>query len=176
MSSVNTILENFGVKLKKDTQKSLKDKLKEKAAKYGNTANENSTLENSIKFEIKENKSNIEFTLSMADYWQFVDKGRKPGPVSRAGVQSIKNWIKAKNLNPAKIIQEITKSKTKVPFEQAVDRFAFIVARKLKRKGYKENKFYTSVIKDGRLDKLKKDLAEATKKEIIISFKDGNNV
>jgi hypothetical protein len=48
----------------------------------------------------------------------------------------------------------------------------YLVSRKIKNKGYKGNNFYTSVVDDGRLDKLKKDLASVLKSEVDIEIID----
>lgn len=171
--SVQKILENFGVKAKKDLQKSLTDKQKAKAAKYGRSYNQNSRLKNSIKYTVKETATAIELNLYMEDYGDIVDKGRRPGPVSQAGQLSIKNWIKIKGLNPSQILS--VPGKKKLSFETASKQFAFLVTRKVSKKGFEGNDFYSSVINDGRLDQLKKDIEKESVKEIIISFNNGNN-
>lgn len=167
--SVERIFENFGVQLKKDLQKSFEDKQKVKSAKHGTPFNENSNLQNSIKYYVKETSSAIEFQLLMADYWPYVDKGRRAGPVSQEGVRKIENWIKIKGIDPRKGNKAIN-------FQSAVKSMAFAVARKISRKGYQGTGFYSKIINDGRLEDLKAELKAEVKKEVVISFKDGNNV
>lgn len=173
--AINRILLNFGITLKKDLQKSLVKKGREKAAKYGSVANDNTTLGDSIRTEIVEDKDGVTFNLHLAEYYKWVDGGRKPGPVSRAGKQSIMKWMRQKGINAPLIIQEISGSKTKLPFQKAQEQLSFLIVRKMKREGYKANKFFTSVLEDGRLKVLKEDLQKETGKQIRIILNGGNN-
>lgn len=172
---INRILLNFGITLKKDLQSSLIKKGREKAARYGSVPNDNTTLGDSIRTEIVESDNGVTFNLHLADYYKWVDGGRKPGKVSRAGRASIKDWIREKGINPSEIIQKITGSKTKVPFVKAQEQLSFVIASNIKKKGYKANRFFTSVLQDGRLDKLEEDLKKETGKQIRIILNGGNN-
>ena len=173
---INRILSNFGITLKKDLQKSLIKKGREKAAKYGSVPNDNTNLGDSIRPEIIETESGLIFNLNIADYYKWVDGGRKPGNVSRAGRASIKQWIRQKGINPSEIIQKISGSKTAVPFAKAQEQLSFLIARKIKREGYKANRFFSSVLEDGRLKDLEEDLKKETGKQIRIILNGGNDL
>ena len=65
-------------------------------------------------------------------------------------------------------------------FADAVKAMDFLVRRKLKNKGYQGNQFLTSVLEDGRQEKLATDIRLAMKKDIEIVLKtnrygNGNN-
>lgn len=171
--SAQRILENFGVQLKKDVQASLKKKQRAKAAKYNSSYNENSNLVNSIRFTVKEAEGVTEVSLLMADYWEWVDKGR--GKTTAGGSGQVKNniaaWIKKKGLNPNKILAKYgTKKQT---FDKAVNQLAFLIARKVHKKGFEGNDFFTSVINDGRLNLLKEQLTEELRQDIRINVSYG---
>lgn len=180
---MSRVLYNFGIKLKKDVQASLAKKEREKAAKYGRSANGNSKLWGTVKVVFDEtDPTSVE--LRIEDYWKWVDKGRKPGPVSIGGQSKIQDWIKRKGVNPSKIIDDmrlkyalkhhIKPPTNRTPFAQAQKQFGFIVSRKLKMKGYEGNDFLTEVLKDGRLEKLRADLKEEFKQDILTTIRIGN--
>lgn len=187
IENVAAILDDFGWKLVEDVQSNLKHKQQEKAARYGTPYNPNSRLVNSVKFFINEKSGSVVFELRMADYFHYVDRGRGRGNVSEAGSDSIRKWVKGKGLNPVKIITDMrekykaknppktnrkwTKKPVKLTFEKALKQFTFIAKRKVENKGYDGNFFYSEIILDGRLDKLKEDIQKEmnTNIEILIS-------
>lgn len=182
---MSRVLQNFAIRLKKDTQTNLVKKEREKASKNGRSANGNSVLWGTIKITMDPPSDPVVVTMVMQDYWSLVDAGRKPGKVSKEGQKKIVDWIKRKGIDPSKIIADIKAkaakkkgeiiSNKKVPFAKASKQFAFLVSRKLKIKGYPANHFYSEIINDGRLDKLKIDLKEELKRDIIIEIVNGSN-
>jgi len=94
-------------------------------------------LRNSIRYNVSVSKkqSSFEFDISMEDYGENVDKGRKPGkgiPVN----ESLK-WIKSK---PIRIRDLKTKSFVKAT-ESRVNSLAFLINRKIKEKGIAATNF-----------------------------------
>lgn len=167
--SAQRILENFGVKLKKDTQASLKKKQRAKAMRYGSSFNENSNLSNSVRWVVKESDSSVTLELIMADYWEYVDAGRLPTKQGGTGKvkSNIEAWIKRKGLNPNKILEKYgTKKQT---YQKAASQLAYLIARKIHRKGFEGNQFFSDVINDGRIELLKAELTQELKKDIIIN-------
>ena len=55
-----------------------------------------------------------------------------------------------------------------MPFDKAKKAAAFLIARSLKKKNLEPTHFFDEVIKDGRVDKLKEDIAKVVKTEIIV--------
>jgi len=169
MTRIETILQAYGKKAVKDLRKSLSDKLQARASKYkskypGGSSNPGeSALGASIKFTIIDSKINF----SLNDYWEAVDGGRKAAGVSQDA--KIDKWIKSRNLIPgfqnknlADRLEKQSQNKTnkekkvltKMKFSEALKAMDFLVRRKLKNKGYQGNQFYSSVMEDGRQEKL----------------------
>ena len=191
MNEVEKILEAFGTKVVEDLRKSLSDKLQARAASYkskypGGSSNPgDSALSASIKYLIVDSSEGIKLNVYLNDYWEAVDSGRKPAGVSQDA--RIDKWIKSRNLIPgfqkSNLEDRIdtqnrlnkTNRKTKVlkkmKFADAVKAMDFLVRRKLKDKGYQGNQFFSSVLEDGRQEKLTKDIALAMKKDIEIILK-----
>ena len=182
--AVIDIIEKFGHDLVQDIQENLVVKQREKASRYGTPYNPNSNLYNSVKFDISNKSGSLIFQLTMADYFEFVDRGRDPGGVSESGQKKLQYWIKSKGLNPVKIISEmrmeartkagtkgIYKPRKKLTFEKATKAFTFLVARKLDRFGYDGNFFYSEIILDGRVEQLKEDIQKEMNEEIEILIK-----
>lgn len=180
------VLSKFGIKIVNDSRSSLKKKLDARAAKYSGKSVQ-SRLGASIKSEVGYKEGGIVLNIKMNDYWKFVDKGRNAGPVSESGQEKIKDWAKTRgvaekirisdlNLRLVKQKENKTDRKkkklTKMPFERAAKSAAFLIARKLKNKSLEPTNFFTEVIKDGRLDDLKKELAELIKTDVIINIKE----
>lgn len=174
------ILEEFGTVTKDDLQQSLRDK----GVLFGG---QDSKLSNKISFEITQKGSAISFKLKMPEYGEAVDKGRRAAGVSKDGQNSISNWAKRKgivgkfadNTLQARLKKQAQnktdrKKKTlkKPSFDKSLKALTYLVSRKLKNKGYEGNHFYSEVINDGRLAKLKTDLSAVIKKDIEIEIID----
>ena len=191
MNEVEIILEAFGTKVVEDLRKSLSDKLQARAASYkskypGGSSNPgDSALSASIKYLIVDSSEGIKLNVYLNDYWEAVDSGRKAAGVSQDA--RIDKWIKSRNLIPgfqkSNLEDRIdtqnrlnkTNRKTKVlkkmKFADAVKAMDFLVRRKLKNKGYQGNQFFSSVLEDGRQEKLATDIRTALNKEIEIVLK-----
>ena len=88
-----------------------------------NNVNASGELSNSVKYLLKNKNSIYEIDLELADYWKYVENGRKEGkfpPISK-----IENWIKVKPILP-------TAYQGKLPTEKQL---AYLIARKIARKG-----------------------------------------
>ena len=190
MNEVEKILEAFGTKVVEDLRKSLSEKLQARAASYkskypGGSSNPgDSALSASIKYLIVDSSEGIKLNVYLNDYWEAVDSGRKPAGVSESA--KIDKWIKSRNLIPgfqnknlADRLANQAKNKStrkkkvlkKMKFADAVKAMDFLVRRKLKNKGYQGNQFLTSVLEDGRQEKLATDIRLAMKKDIEIVLK-----
>ena len=191
MNEVEKILEAFGTKVVEDLRKSLSEKLQARAASYkskypGGSSNPgDSALSASIKYLIVDSSEGIKLNVYLNDYWEAVDSGRKAAGVSQDA--RIDKWIKSRNLIPgfqkSNLEDRIdtqnrlnkTNRKTKVlkkmKFADAVKAMDFLVRRKLKNKGYQGNEFYSSVMEDGRQEKLAVDIRTALKKDVEIILK-----
>ena len=190
MNEVEIILEAFGTKVVEDLRKSLSEKLQARAASYkskypGGSSNPgDSALSASIKYLIVDSSDGINLNVYLNDYWEAVDSGRKAAGVSQDA--RIDKWIKSRNLIPGfqnknladRLEKQAKNTSTrkkkvlkKMKFSEAVKAMDFLVRRKLKDKGYQGNQFFSSVLDDGRQEKLTKDIAAAMKKDIEIIIK-----
>ena len=190
MNEVEIILEAFGTKVVEDLRKSLSEKLQARASKYQSKYNSGSTnpgdsaLGASIKYRILDSSEGIKLNVYLNDYWEAVDSGRKAAGVSQDA--RIDKWIKSRNLIPGfqnknladRLEKQAKNTSTrkkkvlkKMKFADAVEAMDFLVRRKLKNKGYQGNEFFSSVMEDGRQEKLATDIKAALNKEIQIVLK-----
>jgi hypothetical protein len=190
---IKDLLSEFGLKLTVDTKASLKSKLDARAEKGSTYKGVNykgrkrkSRLENSAKaLPITYSGGVLRFTFVMNDYWDVVDKGRKPGSVSEDGQNKISEWsglsgfaenIRISDLATRKEKQSLSKRKNglkklkKMPFDRAKKAAGFLVARSLKKKTIEPTNFFTDIIRDGRIEELQKRLSELIKTDIIINI------
>lgn len=168
----------FGIKLKKDVLASINKAEQKKAAKFGRSANGNSRISGTVKVAFDNPQDPNTLILSMADYWYWLDKGRKKGPVKKTA--DIAGWIRRKGTNPVAIISKMEADrgyvrKKPIAFAKAVKQFDFIVRRSLRTEDTEPTHFWSDVINDGRLVQLRKDLATEFKKEIKIIITNGSN-
>jgi hypothetical protein len=188
------LLSDFGLNLTIDTKSNLRKRINERAAKTlskskfkdKSVKNVQSRLEASVKAnEVKYASGGLLFTLTMNDYWDVVNSGRKASGVSSEGQSKIEEWsstrgvaqkIRVSDLELRKEKQSKSKRKSELkklklmPFEQAKKAAAFLIARKLKNNRLDPTHFFDEVIKDGRVDKLKEDIAKVVKAEITIDI------
>lgn len=80
-------------------------------------------------------------------------KGRKPGPVSIEGQESIREWIKTRNIN----------------FSKSIDSMVYLIARKLKEKG---NRIYQGLVPGIRIQPIFKNNLEIFTRDLIDSAED----
>lgn len=172
MIPIEIVIDEFGNKLVED----LRASLKKKGVMF---QGQDSKLAASIRFRTLPKGDSIVFQLLMPDYAEIRDKGREPGPVSKEGKKNIGEWGNRKGvigkfsenelINRKKKQDEAKarnksrkawKTLKKQPFNKAKEAFAYVVSRKIAKKGYKGNNFFTDVINDGRIDELKKDLID----------------
>jgi hypothetical protein len=188
------LLSEFGKDITVDLKSNLKKRLEERAArtlaksKYKDKSVKKLTsrLEASILANpVKYVNGGLLFTLTMNDYWIFVNEGRNPGSVSSDGQSKIAEWsrtrdfaekIRVSDLEARKEKQSKSKSKRKLktlkkmPFDRAKKTAAFLIARKLKKKSLEPTHFFDEVIKDGRIEELQSKIAKLINTEIIIDI------
>lgn len=193
---IEKVLSDFGINIVTDSRTNLKKKLHERAvktlanSKYPDKSVKDVTsrLSASIVSKVSYNTGGIKLTINMNDYWDIVENGRKPAPVSKEGQASIQKWaqtrgfaekIRLSDLQRRKDLQSKNKTKRKkkvlkkMDFNKASKIAAFLVARSLKNKKLEPTHFFSEVIRDGRVEELKQKLSALIKTDIIINIRDG---
>lgn len=172
-AKIQTILEDFGTQLVTDLKDSI---LAKKHGSQTNNSADQSSLAGSIKYKIFGRDTNVTFSLTMADHWKFVNDGRRKG--KRPPAQVLDAWQSGKGINALQIYRSKLKNpdKSKVNFKKAQRSLSFAIAQMIakkgtiKRFGYRGSQFYSQVIGDGRINKLKQDLSAVLKREVEVEL------
>jgi hypothetical protein len=169
------IFEIFGEKLIIDSKKSLQ-------AKGHVSGGGQSGLLGSFKYRIRETKTGIIFSFSMADYGEYIDTGTRPAKKTGSGgnkmIESLNAWQTGKNINALAIYKSKLKnpSKSKVNFKKAQRSLSYAIKKNIhkkgiiKRFGYKGSRFFTSLLKDGRVQIFEKELSKEVGKSVKVIF------
>lgn len=138
-------------------------------------ANATGSLSQSIAFKVTIMGQSLRFQVFANDYWVFVDRGR--GATKRGGGGKVRKaltgaggWIAAKGLNVVGIVKKIT-GRT-VSTKEANKILGFLIARKIHEKGFKGNRFMSKVINEQSLQRLRKDLSKALKRDVELEIND----
>jgi len=140
--------------------KSLKSRLEE------NFSDASGDLGNSITVSAKKSNNSLEVNISMLDYWEALDKGRKPG--KQPPINKIKEWLTYPNPRAKLGLEGVSNVNI-----AEVNSLAFLIARKIGKKGTKGNNFASDVFDS---KKVKVDLpnaiADAVFEDLNIVFDD----
>jgi len=112
--------------------KSLKSRLEE------NFSDASGDLGNSITVSAKKSNNSLEVNISMLDYWEALDKGRKPG--KQPPINKIKEWLTYPNPRAKLGLEGVSNVNI-----AEVNSLAFLIARKIGKKGTKGNNFASDV-------------------------------
>ena len=112
-----------------------------------NQSNASYNLYNSFEKVIEVGEDYFKVSISLADYWQFLENGRGPGKFPP--VDKIKEWIEVKPVNPTPL------SNGKTP---SVEQLSFLISRKIANEGTEGQPFF-----------------EPAKEQIIREFEDKIN-
>ncbi|NBV95906.1 MAG: hypothetical protein EBR90_03850 [Actinobacteria bacterium] len=138
------------------------DKLKESARKKDLKATNN--LIQSISADYPSiTPQGIEIEISMADYWERVEDGQKPGTWPH--MPSLIQWVGAKASVKRIALERKGKNQT---VQKAIESFASVVAKKIhskgtiKRFGYKGSGFIAAVLTQQNVDTIAQKLSDLT--------------
>ena len=182
---VDDILNEFGTKLLTDSYDSLK--------KFGHTANGQSSLFGKFRFQVKrQTNGNLTFFFYMPPHGDYIDVGtrgaKRKGTGGEAMVKSIEDWIQARSsltsvankLRSEYKVKGIVKRRERpISFVEAKHNLAYAIKRSInkrgiiKRFGYKGSGFFTSLLKDGRVQKFEEALAKELGTEVKIIITNG---
>ena len=96
-----------------------------------NQSNASYNLYNSFEKVIEIGEDYFKVSISLADYWQYLEKGRGPGKFPP--VDKIKEWIEVKPINPTPL------SNGKTP---SVEQLSFLISRKIANEGTEGKPFF----------------------------------
>lgn len=156
--SVQEVLNAFGARMVEALQKSLPS----------GTA---SGLRDSIHFQLELDGEKYAFRLFLADYYYWMDKGRAAGKAPPIQPDVIRSWIQDKGLQlEYKGLKKGSASKTmnRVTAQKSL---AFLIGRKIARKGTRGNNFYSSVMTEDVLPQLQQELGAAFKTDVSMQLK-----
>jgi hypothetical protein len=133
-------------------------------------------LVQSISINIRSFATNMVMEISMADYWKYVDGGRKKGskmPPIDAMLKHIANrGINYKGIQNSYRNKkgQLVKRKKPLAKEKALRTLAFLIGRSISKKGIKPTNFVDEAFDNNILDNMSKDLSTALGREILIDF------
>lgn len=107
-----------------------------KNALKNNASNASGALSKSIKGIVKMNGKYLTVSLSMEDYWKYIEYGTKP---HFPPVDKIKSWITVKPILPRPL------ANGKLPTE---NQLAFLIGRKISRAGTKPKPFVYNTLEN----------------------------
>jgi hypothetical protein len=124
-----------------------------KYKKINNSGTLSQSLGKNYDKSIKQRGGFIIGTIQAEDYWYYVDQGRNPGgfPPYKNDREGILHWVL-----------------TKIPKQPDIKdtSLAFLIARKIAKKGTKATKFASSVLTDKDLKELYESLAEKLAEDV----------
>lgn len=112
----------------------------------------NGELYRTISYSVSTVNSGWVISVSLADYWKYVEYGRRPGKMPP--VSAIENWIKVKQIIPHSMT--LKSGKTVIP---TIPQLSFLIARSIGRRGIPPKPLF-------------KKSFEAAKKQFIQVIKD----
>lgn len=101
-----------------------------------NGSNASGKLSQSIKGKVKQNGKWLEVSISLEDYWKYIEYGTRP---HFPPINAIKQWIKVKPILPRPL------SNGKLP---TTDQLAFLIGRKISKVGTKPRPFLQKSISE----------------------------
>ena len=88
----------------------------------------NGELYRTISYSVSTVNSGWVISVSLADYWKYIEYGRRPGKMPP--VSAIENWIKVKQIIPHSMT--LKSGKTVIP---TIPQLSFLIARSIGRRG-----------------------------------------
>lgn len=117
-----------------DFGKELADKYQRKLV--NDDAVSSGKLLNSIRYIFNNNNTSFEISMEMAEYWKYVENGRKSGKFPP--ISAIREWVKVKRVIPRPY-------NGKLPTE---NQLAFLIARSISKKGIRPKPIFNDTLDD----------------------------
>lgn len=165
--TVSDILDEYGIKVVSELTDNLEF----------SRSNASGNLSASIRYRTIILGQLYAFELYMEDYWKYVDQGRRAGKMPP--IQSILQWLTNKRLGSYIYGKGRNKSAGKKSILatnlQAQRSLAYVIARKIGKKGTKGTGFYSSTFKPGHagdVKALEAALSEVLQRDVKISIQE----
>lgn len=97
-------------------------------------------LINSIRYIFNKNNTSFEISMEMAEYWKYVENGRKSGKFPP--ISAIREWVNVKRVIPRPY-------NGKLPTE---NQLAFLIARSISKKGIRPKPIFNDTLDDAMND------------------------
>lgn len=114
-------------------------------------------LFNSVKYIIDINDNSIEVSISLLNYWKYIENGRKSG--TWPPINKIENWIRVKNIKPYPY-------NGKLP---TIKQLNYLISRKIYERGIEPNPLFKKTT-DNIVELFKDELENAVTKDVIKEF------
>ena len=121
-----------------DFGKELADKYQRKIVNDDSVAS--GKLLNSIRYIFNKNNTSFEISMEMAEYWKYVEDGRKSGKFPP--ISAIREWVKVKPVIPRPY-------NGKLPTE---NQLAFLISRSISKKGIRPRPIFDDSLDDAMRD------------------------
>lgn len=114
-------------------------------------------LFNSVKYIIDINDNSIEVSISLLEYWKYIEHGRRSG--TYPPINKIENWIRVKNIKPYPY-------NGKLP---TIKQLTYLISRKIYERGIEPNPLFKKTT-DNIVELFKDELENAVTKDVTNNF------
>lgn len=138
------------------------DSYKDKIQEYSS-----GTLYNSITFKTSITGKGLKITINLADYWQYIEDGRRKYPgqkEKRPPIKAIKDWIEVRHIKPRP--RRLPNGKTEIPTPKALP---YMIAWSITKEGIKPRPYMQQSI-DENMDAFLRELSIAVESDIADSI------
>lgn len=147
LERTNRVIDNFN------------EKLGSKAKKKLTNSRASGNLYTTFKLSKSDDEDIPNIEVTMEDYGDFVDEGRKPG--KGVPVEGLRKWVKQKGL----VLQNSNGDSLKMT-DSRINSLAYVINRKIKREGIKPTNFLTAPL-DELITIFSNDVADAYGDDLI---------
>ena len=114
-------------------------------------------LFNSVRYIIDINDNSIEVSISLLEYWKYIEHGRRSG--TYPPIKKIEDWIIVKKINPYPY-------KGKIP---TIKQLSYLISRKIYERGVEPNPLFKKTT-DNIAELFKDELENAVTKDVTNNF------
>jgi len=116
-------------------------------------------LYKTLKYSVKMDNSSWIISISLEDYWKYIENGRRAG-AKMPPLEAIEKWIRVKQIIPHPMT--LKSGKRVLP---SVKQLSFLIARKISRDGIRPRPFFKQSFEQAKAEYLSK-ITEAVQQDI----------